>query len=196
MALGAAAWLLGLALLRSWGSVLPLFGLALTLAVVIAATDATTRRLLAPRAAPLAIGAAAAGVMIAATYLLYPLCVRLWPPLGDEVRDLYGLLFGRLGHGLGRWAVGPVVAITAFCEEIIFRGRLLAGHKASAARIVGSAAFYALVHITSGRPLLVALAFVCGLAWGFLRSLTDSLWTAGVCHVGWDLAIMVVAPLA
>ncbi len=195
--LAAPAWILGFIWLRKWGSLLPLFVMALVLAVALVAVDAETRRLLKPRPVTLAVGAVAGGVMIAATYLLYPLFARLWPPLGDEVRGLYQLLL----RGHDRTALTGVVVTMSACEEIIFRGWLLTPR--STPRAQGAAAiqlglatlFYASIHVMSASPLLVAVAFLCGLVWGLLRTLTDTLWASIVCHVAWDLAIMVIAPL-
>jgi membrane protease YdiL (CAAX protease family) len=192
--LSAPAWILGFLVLRFGGSVRPLFGMALVLAAGTVLADPETRRLLKPRPGPLAIGAAAGAVMIAATYLLYPLCVRLWTPLGGQVHDLYQLLF----RGQDRAFLAVVVGTMSICEEILFRGWLLTptGGGGRAARLVVASLFYASIHCMSGSPLLIALALVCGLVWGLLRNLTDSLWTSVVCHVTWDLAIMVISPLA
>ena len=188
------AWIVGFALLRRWGSVLPLFAMALALAVAMVAWDSDTRRLLKPELVPLASGGGAAIVMIAATYLLYPLFARSWPPLRGEVHGLYQLLF----RGQDRAGLAALVAAMSICEEILFRGWLLtpATRRSRVAQFALVSLFYAAIHVMSGSALLVVLAFVCGLTWGLLRRLTDSLWTSIVCHVAWDLAIMVIAPLA
>jgi hypothetical protein len=157
------------------------------------AFDSETRRLLKLRPVPPAIGLAAGGVMIAATYLLFPLLAAVWPPLLGEVRSLYQLLF----RGQGRAVLVLIVGTMSVCEEVLFRGWLLSGpSRGWIVRLAVASVFYASIHVMSGSALLVALAFVCGLAWGLLRALTDSLWASTVCHLAWDLAIMVVAPLA
>jgi membrane protease YdiL (CAAX protease family) len=55
---------------------------------------------------------------------------------------------------------------------------------------------YGLAHIASGSVTLMAVAFVCGLAWGLLRVATRSLWAPILTHVLWDLVIVFVWPLA
>ncbi|MHB8416485.1 MAG: CPBP family glutamic-type intramembrane protease [Myxococcales bacterium] len=185
--LAGFAWLTGFALLRRFGTVLPLFAMAL-LAAALALRHREARRVLRANGRAVAVGLAAAGVQIAATYLLYPLCVRAWPPLADEVRGLQALLF----HGQGRLAVGALVATMSACEEILFRGRVLQDRPR---RVVLAALLYAAAHATSGSPVLIALAFGCGLYWGALRAASGSLWTSIVCHVAWDLVVMVIAPL-
>jgi membrane protease YdiL (CAAX protease family) len=187
VALAAFAWLAGFVFLRRFGTVLPLFAMAVALAAFLAGREGDTRARLRPGVKAIGVGLAAGAVQIAATYLLYPLCVRAWPPLAGEVRGLQGLLF----HGQPRLAVAALVVSMSTAEEILFRGRLLTSRRA----VLPAAIFYAAVHATSGSAVLVALAFACGLFWGALRQATGSLWTSIVCHVAWDVAIMVVAPL-
>lgn len=188
LALAALAWLTGFVALRRLGTVVPLLAMAVALSATLVAREPSTRDLLRLRPRAIILGLLAGAAQIAATYLLYPLCVRAWPPLTAEVRGLQALLF----HGLPRLAVGTLVAAISICEEILFRGRLVGS---SRTRVLLSAIFYAAVHATSGSAVLVALAFACGLYWGTLRAAGCSLWASIPCHVGWDLAIMVVAPL-
>ncbi len=188
LAAAAFVWLVGFVLLRRFGTVLPLLAMAVALAAVVAWREPVTRRLLGPRHGAWGAGLLAAAFQIAATYLFHPACVRAWPPLAPEVHRLQGLLF----HGQPRIAVGALVVAMSTCEEILFRGRLLEGPRD---RVLLGAAFYAAVHATSASPLLVALAFLCGLYWGALRRSTGTLWASIACHVLWDVSVMVVWPL-
>ncbi len=58
-----------------------------------------------------------------------------------------------------------------------------------------ASAFYALVHLGSLNPMLVMTAFVCGLYWGALYSLSRSVLLISISHTIWDIAIFIVFPL-
>ena len=46
-----------------------------------------------------------------------------------------------------------------------------------------------------GSPVLVAVAFFCGLAWGTLRATTASLVPTLVAHLLWDVLVLLWLPL-
>jgi membrane protease YdiL (CAAX protease family) len=131
--------------------------------------------------------------MAAATYLLYPLLARLVPFVAIDTARLYGAFR----------APSPVIASVAMVpiivgEELVWRGVV----QASLARCLGAfrgaamaAVVYALVHAPLGSPVLVAVAFLCGLAWGTLRAATASLVPALVAHLVWDILVLVWLPL-
>jgi uncharacterized protein len=190
--IAGAIWLIGFVVLRAVGTTAVLQGGAVALSAWLLFTDAETRRLLAVRVIPLFAGILAGVAMIAATYVVYPLLVHRWPPLAAEVAKLEGLLFDHRN----RLAVLAIVLPTSACEEILFRGRSLERVGQSPAPSVAlSALLYSAVHVSSGSAVLVAVAFACGLVWGFLRVGMGSLWCSIACHVSWDIAITVVHPL-
>ena len=128
--------------------------------------------------------------MAGATFLIFPLAVRLWPGLAAQVAELEALLLG----SRGRWSAAGIVVPTSIAEEILFRGRWLDEPRLRSFPIL-AAAFYAAVHVTSSSPALVFAAFACGATWGVLRKATGSLWSSVICHVIWDLAVLVIWPL-
>jgi len=151
------------------------------------------RERLAPRPRALLLGLAAAAVLAGASELLYRPLTQAWPALQAESAALFAL-FGR-PDALQAWVLLPAIAAA---EELIFRGALLEGLEArlSARSAAGLAtALYALAHLASGSWALVGLAAVCGGLWTWLRSRTGSLWPGLLCHVLWDLCILVVLPL-
>jgi membrane protease YdiL (CAAX protease family) len=54
---------------------------------------------------------------------------------------------------------------------------------------------YALAHAPAGSPLLVAIALLCGLAWGTLRATTSSLVPSLLAHLVWDVLVFLWLPL-
>jgi membrane protease YdiL (CAAX protease family) len=140
--------------------------------------------------------------MVAATYLLYRALVPVVPPLAAATAGLYRLLNSA---GYPKPALGALVVLISFCEEVVWRGRSLADPDggpgpALHGRAVTRAAWVALVYgaasLSSGSLLLGALAAGCGFTWGLVRVATRSLWPAVLTHAAWDLAILVVWPLA
>ena len=138
--------------------------------------------------------AAGAGlVQILASYLLYRPAARLFTWLAGDVGDLYQIL----GHPTGwrAWIALPLVVVS---EEVVFRGGLqgmLEKWLRPWGAMVAACAVYAAAHIASGSWTLVGLAAICGLYWGALRAVTKSLWPGLLCHLAWDLAILVAVPL-
>jgi membrane protease YdiL (CAAX protease family) len=200
--LAAVAWIAGFAWVRLQGSWTPLAVLAALCALRLVAGDATTRRLLVPRAsaAPLALVGAAA--MIASTYALYAWGASAFPSLRGATAALYDVLNA---EGYRKIALGALVVTISACEEIVWRGRPLeqaATHarprpltSAAAAQIASVALLYGASHLSSGSLLLGAIATACGLAWGLLRVLGGSLWPSMLVHAAWDLAVLVAHPL-
>jgi membrane protease YdiL (CAAX protease family) len=166
---------------------------AVLMAAALAGSSAKWSDLLRPSAPRLAIGFGAAAALVVLSEVLYLPLTRAWPALAAESHRLFAL-FGA-PTPLQAWVVLPAIAAA---EEVIFRGALLdvleARWPRSQAALVATAA-YGLAHAASGRWALVGLAVVCGGLWTFLRSATRSLWPSLVCHVGWDLAILVIWPL-
>jgi membrane protease YdiL (CAAX protease family) len=199
--IAVAAWLAGFLWVGRTGSWALLAGLAAISAARLVLGDPVTRRLLAPRAGPLALGAAAGAAMVAATYLLYRLLAAAFPALAGGTHALYGVL-NASGYPPGE--LGALVLLVSACEEVIWRGRTLAAAAEGPrrldgrglARVAGVALLYGGATLASGSVLLFGLATACGLAWGLLRVAGRSLWPAIVAHAAWDLAVLVAWPLA
>ncbi|MCC2668106.1 MAG: protease [Armatimonadetes bacterium] len=165
----------------------------ITAAVAVLGVRRGLAPLLRPTVPLVLQGVAAGAVMIAATYLLFPLVVRLSSDVASATAALYELF--NSGPALLRLILlAPVI----FCEELVWRGlvqgTLAAKPRARAALL--SAGIYALAHLPLGSPLLAVIALACGVYWGLLRAYTGSLIPVLVAHLLWDLAVMVLFPLS
>lgn len=195
-----AAWLLGFAWVGRTGSWTPLAVLAVLAAARLVLGDPGTRRLLAPGAGGLLLGVAGAAALIGATYGLYRPLAALFPALPGATRGLYGVLNAA---GYRPHELGALVLLISVCEEVIWRGRPLAGAAAGPRRLDGRAVvrvaavalLYGGASLASGSLLLGALATGCGFTWGLLRVAGRSLWPAILAHAAWDLAVLVGWPL-
>jgi membrane protease YdiL (CAAX protease family) len=199
----AFAWLAGFAWVHWKGSWGPLAALAMLGAARSLLADPETRRLLVPGRPGLALGTAGGVCMVGVTYGLYGLLASAFPALPAATAGLYGVLHA---GGYGRTSLAVLVAVISACEEVVWRGRpleeaaLRSGTSpltlAAAARVLLVALLYGACHLSSGSFLLALLAAACGLAWGLLRVVGRSLWPSILAHGAWDLAILVVWPLA
>ncbi len=200
--IAVACWLLGFAWVGFAGSWTPLAILASLAAARLVVGDPGTRRLLRPRAGALALGAAGGVAMAGATYGLYRVLVPLFPALPGATRGLYGVLNSA---GYRPLALGALVVVVSFCEEVVWRGRPLADVDAgpdrarldgrALAHVAAVALLYGAASLASGSLLLGALAAGCGFTWGLLRVAGRSLWPAVLTHASWDLAVLVAWPL-
>jgi membrane protease YdiL (CAAX protease family) len=165
---------------------------ALGLAVLLFDRPASTA-LLRPSPRLVLLGAAAGGVMAAATYLLYPQLARVLPFIATDTTQLYAAFR----------APSPVVASVALVpvivgEELVWRGVVQASlvqRLGARGGVALAAVVYALVHAPLGSPVLVTVAFFCGLAWGTLRATTASLVPTLVAHLLWDVLVLLWLPL-
>jgi membrane protease YdiL (CAAX protease family) len=200
--IAVACWLVGFAWVGFTGSWTLLAILAVLAAARLVVGDPGTRRLLRPSAGALALGAAGGVAMVGATYGLHRVLVPLFPALPGASRDLYGVLNSA---GYRPLALGALVVVVSFCEEVVWRGRPLADvdagparfplHGRALARVAAVALLYGAASLASGSLLLGALAAGCGFTWGLLRVAGRSLWPAVITHAAWDLAVLVVWPL-
>ena len=189
-----AAWLAAGAITGPLG-IWPAIGgvaIALGLAVLLFDRPASTA-LLQPSPWLVLLGAAAGSVMAVATYLLYPLFARILPFIATDTAQLYAA-FRAPSFVVASVALVPVIV----GEELVWRGVV----QASLVERLGSwrgvalaAVVYALVHAPLGSPVLVAVAFFCGLAWGTLRATTSSLVPTLVAHLLWDVLVLLWLPL-
>ncbi|MFN3652860.1 MAG: CPBP family intramembrane glutamic endopeptidase [Armatimonadota bacterium] len=195
--LAAAGIALGIAggLLSRWiGVWLGVGGFAALAGVfALACGGCYLRPLLALSPARVAVGAAAGLVMVAATYLAYPVAAGAVSLVTPQTIDLY-----RAFQGEPVWLRFALLPAAIAGEDLVWRGLVqsaLSRRLGLWAGLLLASALYACTHLSVGSPLLVAVAFACGLYWGALRLWTRSLVPVLVAHLLWDLAVMFFWPL-
>jgi uncharacterized protein len=155
--------------------------------------DRLSNDLLRPSPKLLVTGVLAGLFMLVVTYLGYGAAMAGVPFLQGATGELY-----RFFASLPRHLIPVAVPVIVVSEEIVWRGRvqaLLQERMTPSRATVAAAAVYALAHAPIGSPLLVGVAFACGLFWGMLRSWTGSIVPGLVAHMVWDLFVMVLFPL-
>jgi membrane protease YdiL (CAAX protease family) len=169
-------------------------GAAVSLGVAILLLDRPApAALLQPSARRVLLGAVAGAAMAAATYLLYPLMIRVAPFIATDTAALYAA-FRAPSYILASVALVPIIV----GEELVWRGVVqtaLLPRAGTAGAVLLAAAVYGLVHAPLGSPVLVAAAFCCGLVWGALRAATGSLVPSLVAHLLWDALVLFWWPL-
>ena len=177
--LAVFVWTCGLAATRAYG----VWPTALIAAILVGLPLLPAQlRHLRPDPANMMLGLSAGGASVFATYVLYPLF-----PVAGEVSRLYGVL----GAVEGFAVIGFLVIVVA--EELVFRGAL---HEVLGHRYWLSPFIFVIGHAFLGSPLLVAVAFLCGAFWTFLRRWSGSLLAPVVAHLVWDAAVFWLRPLA
>jgi membrane protease YdiL (CAAX protease family) len=139
-------------------------------------------------------GLAVGTVMAIATWTLYPPSAELVPAISSEVPKLYALLRQPPGP---LWAF-PVLVLVVAAEEWVWRGlaiRIFLRRMGPAAAVVVAAVIYVLPQVAFRSPLLVVVAFLCGLVWGALRVWTRGLAAPLIAHLLWDLLVFVLFPV-
>lgn len=189
-----AVWLGGAVVARREGLWLGLGGVAVALATVLVFLDGRHLRALftlAPR--PIAAGLLVGALTTLLTRPLYLLVARIAPPVMSDV----ALLYGSLGATAPAW--GPVaLVVVVVAEELVWRGSVqgaLQRRFGAGAAVLLAAALYALALAPVGSPLLVFVAFACGLLWSGLRAATASLVAPLLAHLLWDQAVLYFFPL-
>lgn len=145
------------------------------------------------RSALLGLGVGVA--MAAATWLLYPISIELVPPIALEVPKLYALLRQPPGPV---WAF-PVLVLVVTAEELVWRGLAIdvfSRHANASGAVLLAALLYTLPQVAFRSPLLVVVAFSCGMVWGMLRARTGGLTAPLTAHLVWDLLVFVLFPIA
>jgi len=188
------AWAAAMLLARFVDPWIPIALAALFVSAAIVTADwPDVREFFRPVPSTILIGLLGAAIMLAATYGLFPLVAGRVPALALETANLYAtFLTGRRTVAILSFVIPVIVA-----EELMWRGafqewiaqRLPASRLAI---IVLAAAGYAIAHLPLGSPLLAAIAFLCGLYWSALRSLTRSVVPSLIAHLAWDLALILV----
>jgi CAAX protease family protein len=187
-------WLVAAASTGPFGIWRAIGGAAVALGVAVLLFDRpASTALLRPSPRLILLGATAGALMVSATYLLYPVLARLVPLTATDTAQLYAA-FRAPSLLVASVALVPVI----FGEELVWRGAVQAWlvERLGAWRGVALAAVvYALAHAPLGSPVLVAVAFFCGLAWGALRARTASLVPTLVAHLLWDVLVLLWLPL-
>jgi membrane protease YdiL (CAAX protease family) len=188
-------WLAGAAASRLVGLWLGLGGAALALGALVALVDGRRLRPLldvAPR--PVAAGLLVGGLTALVTRPLYAVVARWVPTLGADVARLYAHV-GSTRPALASLALTAVVV----AEEIVWRGSVqgaLQRRFGAGPAVLLAAGLYGLALAPAGSPLLVLIAFACGLVWSALRAATASLIAPVLAHLLWDHVVLFLAPLA
>ncbi|MDQ2730114.1 MAG: CPBP family intramembrane metalloprotease [Armatimonadota bacterium] len=188
-----AFWMVGATIARGVGLWKGIGGMALllgTVALVLYHKDLKVR--LKPTRPALLTAGAAALLMLAATYLLYPVVSLHIPYIARETSTLY--------TDFGHASVVELLLLFAIviCEEIVWRGIIqgsIETRLAPVPAVLLCGALYAAAHAPAGSPLLVLLALVCGIFWSALRAYSGSLLPALIAHMVWDAAVFQLAPL-
>ena len=179
------------ALLGIW---LAIGGAAVALGVAVLLFDrAAARRILQPSPRLLLLGAAAGGAMAVATYVIYPVLVRIAPSIATDTAALYAA-FRAPSVTIAALALAPII----LGEELVWRGVVqaaLARRVAPWAGVPLAALAYALAHAPIGSPVLVVVALLCGIAWATLRAASGSLIPALAAHLVWDVVVLLWLPL-
>ena len=142
-----------------------------------------------PRLAIISLG----GLMVAVTYLLYPVLARLAPFIATDTVRLYSA-FRPPSLVIASVALTPVI----LGEELVWRGvvqTVLVRRFRAWGGVTLAAVAYALAHAPLGSPVLVIVALLCGLFWGALRATTSSLVPTLVAHLVWDFLVLLWLPL-
>jgi len=142
--------------------------------------------------------------MVILTHVVYALLAAGIPFVLPATGELFVLL-NVVGFSSAQRAV--LIVLIASCEELLFRGPVLASARTGAEhrtghltrkevrRIFGFAAVYAVTTAPLGNSLLIVCAFVCGSVWGALGVEARSLTVPILAHVVWDLGVLLVWPL-
>jgi membrane protease YdiL (CAAX protease family) len=123
-----------------------------------------------------------------------------WPP-SPEYLDAFRAIHQALAPSGPLDALVSVIVIAVLpgvCEELVVRGVFLPALARSLGRgrgvwiaVLVSAALFAAIHLDAFRFLFT---FVLGVAFGFLRLRTASLWPSVLAHTGLNTLTFVVAP--
>lgn len=197
---GAAAafallWLAAAIAGRWIGAWPALGGAAVTLGLAVLLLDGpASRALLRPRLGPVLTGAVVGALMTAATYLFDPPLLRAWPAAAADTVRLYAAF-----RAPSMALVSLALPFVILGEELVWRGAVqgaLVGRLGPRAGVPAAALVYALAHMPLGYPVLVLVAFLCGLVWGRLRVTSGSLVAPLLAHLLWDAFVLLWFPLA
>ena len=142
----------------------------------------------------IALGVVSAAVLYGLFFLGNELVRRVLPTGSANIEAVYALKSRASALRIGLLlfvVIGPG-------EELFWRGylqRIWQKKLGKASALPLAAAVYAAVHVTSGNPVLVLAAAVCGLFWGALYQRSGSVLVVAVSHALWDLAVFLLFPM-
>jgi membrane protease YdiL (CAAX protease family) len=120
---------------------------------------------------------------------------ELWAGAAGGIASVYGFKRGaapvRVALLIGL-LIGPG-------EELVWRGAIQRVFTERLGRLPGlllATALYTAVHLSSGNPMLILAALVCGLYWGYLYQRTGSILLVVVSHTVWDLMVFLLLPFS
>ena len=187
------AWVIAASGTRWFGIWAALGGVAIGLGVVVLVVDRQTRATLRPGLTALAVGALGGGLMVGATYVLYPWVIHVAPVVGDETERLYDLF-----RAPPQLLASLALVVVVVGEELVWRGAVqhaLVRRFGPWSGVAIAAILYSLAHAPVGSPMLVVAALLCGLMWGALRLVSGSLVPTLVAHLVWDFLVLMWLPL-
>jgi membrane protease YdiL (CAAX protease family) len=132
----------------------------------------------------------AAFALLVVAYVMYGFLAQTlgWEPVGGGVTDLTGW-FGTDVVGLA-FAIGTVVLLTPFVEEVVFRGVVLGAlrrHVSAPVAVVASALVFAVSHTT---PWMMVPHTLLGVALGWMTVARGSVWPAVALHTLYNGAVV------
>ena len=138
-----------------------------------------------PEALDVVIGVVAAAGLYGVFWVGDRLLHQLLPALADDVGELYGVIAS------ARPRLVPVVVVAVGASEEMFWRGFVQARAGVLVALVG----YAAVHLWERKAALVLASLVGGAAWSALFAWRETLVAPVVCHVLWDLAVVVWFPL-
>lgn len=193
VAILCAGWIAGALWARQVGIWIGISSAALLLGagVLCSRRGALVRAQLRPSFRHVAVGTVAGLLMVGATWVLFPLSLRLVPQVLPETAALYG------AFGQATPLKLAVMSLVILGEEVVWRGAVQGTLSRRTGRfaVVLAALAYGAAHLPVGSLLLAVVALCCGLYWGLLAALTRSLVPPLLAHLIWDLTVLVWAPL-
>jgi uncharacterized protein len=130
----------------------------------------------------------AAGLLLAALFVVGALIVRSIPPLARLAEDVLG--YARLGN---LWIIFMITLVNGIAEELFFRGALFAAIGAWHPVLI-STVLYALATIAGGNPVLVFAAAVLGTVVGLQRRASGGVLAPILTHITWSLSMLFMLP--
>jgi uncharacterized protein len=130
----------------------------------------------------------AAGLLLAAIFVLGALIIRTIPSLVRLAEDVLG--YARLGN---LWIICVITLVNGIAEELFFRGALFAAIGVRHAVLI-STVLYVLATVAGGNLVLVFTAAVLGTVVGLERRASGGILAPILTHVTWSLSMLFVLP--
>ena len=137
-----------------------------------------------PAVLDVAVGVVAAAALYGVFWVGDRVLLRVLPALAADVAELYDV------SASSRPRLVPVVLVAVGASEEMFWRGFVQARAGVLVALVG----YAAVHLWERKPALVLAALVGGTAWTALFAWRETLVAPVVCHVLWDLAVVLWFP--